>query len=325
MKVIVASKPFREIEREAPQPSDHDLLVRVEAISVNPVDIKKRKTAAEDTVLGWDAAGTVVAVGAAVTLFRPGDAVFYAGDVTRLGSNAQLQLVDERIVGPAPKNLSFAQAAAIPLTALTAYEAIFDRLEVSRVPMGVPKTLLVIGGAGGVGSMAIQLGKLAGLVVYATASRPESVEWCRQLGADHVLDHTDLLAAAERAGVQEFDYIFNTQDTAGYWEATAKLIRPEGRICSIVEATTPLNVTLLMQKSATFVWELMFTRSIFRRPEMVRQHETLRHVAALLESGALRTTVNDVLGPITAANLERAHEMIASRRSVGKLVLSGWQ
>lgn len=333
MKAVVfntKTNAFEARELPAPTPGLRDLLVRVDAVSLNPVDTKRRRSAgARDQdfeILGWDAAGTVTAVGAEVTAFKKGDQIFYAGDISRQGSNAELQLVDERIAAIAPRGVPPAAAAALPLTALTAYEALFSRLGIAPFASphtGAPETLLVIGGAGGVGSIAIQLAKLAGIKVVATASRAASRTWCLEIGADAVIDHTDLVANARAAGFAEFDYIFNTQDTTGYWDATADLIRPEGKICSIVEAKTPVDLTKLMGKSATFSWELMFTRPLFRRPEMERQGQALRHVAGLLERGALKSTLSEVLGSLSASSLTAAHEALESRRTIGKLVLSG--
>lgn len=329
MKAIVVNTRTSQFEwRELPNPAPgpRDLLVRIEAISLNPVDTKRRKSAAsrgaEHEILGWDAVGTVSAVGFEVRGFKAGDRVFYAGDVTRPGSNAELQLVDERIVALAPRGIDPTAAAAIPLTALTAHEALFERLGIPRTRREATETLLVIGGAGGVGSIAIQLAKIAGIVVVATASRETSRRWCKEIGADAVVDHANLVADARGAGYASFDYIFNTQDTAGYWDATAELVRPEGKICSIVESPTPLDLTKLMGKSATFAWELMFTRPLYHHA-MERQGEALHDVARLLESGVLRSTLSKVLGPLTPENLASAHEALETRRTIGKLVLSG--
>lgn len=320
--------PFVERELPRPSPSGHDVLVRVEAISVNPVDLKRRASVSsrksEFEVLGWDAAGTIEETGQLATSFKRGDRVFYAGDITRPGSNAEFQVVDERIIALAPKNLTPSQAAAVPLTALTAYEALFDRLGIGRNVQSERETLLVIGGAGGVGSLAIQLAKLAGLTVYATAGRAESKAWCEELGADYVVDHNDLLESTRATGVKNFHYILNTQDTDGYWQICGDLIRPEGRICSIVEAKEPLDLNVLMQKSATFSWELMFTRPLFKLNDLKRQQMILQHVSTLLDRGALKSTLSSELGAICAANLERAHDLLAQRRTTGKLVLKGW-
>ncbi|MGB3136253.1 MAG: zinc-binding alcohol dehydrogenase family protein [Nodosilinea sp.] len=311
-----------------PSPKDRDLLVRVEAVSVNPVDAKVRapKDTVEDTpkVLGYDAAGTVEAVGNAVTRFQPGDAVYYAGDITRPGSNAEFQLVDERIVGKMPA-VSFAEAAALPLTTITAWEALFTRLSIHRGGGSRGQSVLIIGGAGGVGSIAIQLAKLAGLVVIATASRPQSQAWVRELGADHVVDYSDaLIEEMAQLGHREVDFIANFNNTDAYWGVMAELICPQGRIVGIVGNKDPLDLDLLKNKSATFAWEFMFTRSMYQTADMAEQGHLLDEVAALVDAGSLRTTLGQTLLPINAANLRQAHAQIESGRTIGKLVLVGW-
>jgi zinc-binding alcohol dehydrogenase family protein len=317
-----------DIELPTPTPTGRDLLVRVEAVSVNPVDTKLRAAAkAESTpkVLGYDAAGTVAAVGDAVTRFRPGDAVYYAGDVSRPGSNAEYQLVDERIVGTMPQTLSFAEAAALPLTTITAWEALFTRLGISRAGGNRGQSLLLIGGAGGVGSIAIQLAKLAGLVVIATASRPQSQAWVKQLGADHAVDHSDaLIEAMAQLGHRQVDYIANFSSTDAYWGVMAELIRPQGKIVGLVSSGEPLDLNLLKNKSATFAWEFMFTRAMYQTPDMADQGHLLDEVAALVDAGKLRTTLQQTLSPINAANLTQAHAQLESGRTIGKLVLAGW-
>ena len=260
-----------DVELPKPEPSGRDLLVRIEAISVNPVDTKVRapkpNVEASPRVLGWDAAGVVEAVGADVAQFRPGDEVYYAGDITRPGSNAQFQLVDQRLVGHKPRTLSFAEAASLPLTAITAWEAFFERLGIDRHGNERNRTMLIIGGAGGVGSIAIQLAKLAGLVVLTTASRPETRQWVRDLGADHVLDHRQPLPAQVAAlGFKFVDFIANFSNTDAYWAAMAELIRPEGRIVSIVENEKPLDLNLLKSKSAGFVWNSCSPARCIKRP-----------------------------------------------------------
>jgi zinc-binding alcohol dehydrogenase family protein len=321
---------FLDVELPDPQPQGKELLVRVHAISVNPVDTKVRspkdKTEPVPRVLGWDAAGVVEATGPDVTHFKKGDAVYYAGSILRPGCDSELHLVDERIVGPKPKSLDFAQAAALPLTALTAYEGLFDRCAIDPGGRHAGRTLLIINGAGGVGSIAIQLAKLAGLRVIATASRPESQEWCRKMGADHVISHReDIPRQLKDAGSPEVDYIFNTVDTAGYWTVMGDVINPLGRIVSIVETSQPLDLGRLMGKSASFSWELMFTRSRFQTPDMDEQHRALKQVAEWLDAGRLRTTLTEKLSPISAANLRTAHGKVESGKMVGKLVLEGWR
>lgn len=318
-----------DIELAIPEPLSHDLLVKICAIAVNPVDtkVRKPKDKVESTpkVLGWDAAGEVIAVGDAVTLFKVGDLVYYAGDVTRSGCNAEYQLMDERIVGHKPHSLNFEAAAALPLTAVTAWEALFDRLGIAQdANKNKDKNILIIGAAGGVGSMAIQLAKkVAGLNVIATASRTETTAWVRDLGADIVVNHHQLLQEISQLNIQP-DYILCNNDTDGCFEVMAAIIKPQGKICSIVETAKPVNLDLLKSKSATFVWEFMFTRSMFKTDDMIAQHQILQHVAQLIDAGTLTTTLNQVLRPINAENLRKAHAQLESGTTIGKLVLSGW-
>jgi zinc-binding alcohol dehydrogenase family protein len=312
-----------------PAPTGHDLLVRVAAVSVNPVDTKQRapnpKVETQPRVLGWDAAGTVAAVGSEVTLFEPGDEVYYAGDVTRQGSNSELQLVDERIVARKPRTLDFAQAAAIPLTAITAWECYFDRMKIDPGGAHRGATLLVIGGAGGVGSIGIQIAKVAGLKVVATASRPETIAWVKELGADHVADHSQpLRPQLEALGVKFVDYIANFNDTDRYWGEMGDLIRPQGAVCMIVASKGPLAQDAVRGKSATVCWELMFTRPRFKTPDMIEQHRLLTRVAELIDAGRIRGTLRETLRPINAANLRAAHAKLESGKTIGKLVVAGW-
>jgi NADPH2:quinone reductase len=311
-----------DIELPVPTPAGRDLLVRVEAVSVNPVDYKTRKTdTATPRVLGWDAAGTVEAAGAECTLFKKGDAVYYAGDITRPGSNSELQLVDERIVGRKPKSLDFAQAAAIPLTAITAWEAFFDRLKVVK-----DRSMLIIGGAGGVGSIGIQLAKIAQLKVIATASRPETIAWCRELGADHTIDHRKpMRPQLEALGMKNVDYIANFSDVDEHWAAIGDLIAPQGGIVLIVGNKNPLVVDAVRLKSAAIHFELMFTRPRFKTPDMIEQHKLLNQVADWLDSGKLKGTLKQTLSPINAANVRKAHAQLESGSTIGKLVLKGWK
>jgi zinc-binding alcohol dehydrogenase family protein len=266
-------------------------------------------------VLGWDAAGTVEAVGGDVTLFKPGDAVYYAGDVTRPGCDSEFHLVDERIAGRKPKKLDFAQAAAIPLTAITAWEAFFDRLKVQS-----GRSMLIIGGAGGVGSIGIQLARIAGLRVIATASRPESVAWVKELGAHQVVSHKNLVKEVGR----QVDYIANFNDLDPHWEAMSELIAPQGAMVAITGFTKPASMDTARAKSTTLCWELMFTRPRFKTPDMIEQHKLLNQVADWLDSGKLRGTLRETLSPINAANLRKAHEKLESGTMIGKLVLKGW-
>ncbi len=325
------SDPQALFDTELPQPSPtgHDILVRVEAVSVNPVDTKVRapKDKVEDSpkVLGYDAAGVVESVGDGVTRFNLGDRVYYSGDITRPGTNAEFQLVDERLVGKLPQSLTFAEAAALPLTTITAWEALFTRLSIDRAGSNRGQSILIIGGAGGVGSIAIQLAKLAGLVVIATAARPQSQAWVKQLGADHTVDYSEaMIEKMAQLGHREVDFIANFNNTDAYWAVMAELIRPQGKIVGIVGNQDPLDLNLLKTKSASFTWEFMFTRSMYQTADMADQGQLLDQVAALVDTGKLRTTLGETLSPINAANLRQAHRQIESGRTIGKLVLEGW-
>jgi NADPH2:quinone reductase len=324
MKAIAHS--FNEIELPKPSPTGSDLLVKVEAISVNPVDYKQRKIdSPTPRVLGWDAAGTVEAVGAEVTLFKPGDTVYYAGDVTRPGCNSEFHLVDERIVGRKPRRLDFAQAAAIPLTAITAWEAFFDRMKIDLGGRHGGAAILIIGGAGGVGSLGIQLAKIAGLTVIATASRPESIAWVKELGATHVIDHRkEMRPQLEALGKKHVEYIANFNDLDQHWAVMGDLIAPQGSMVAIVGNRNPLPMDAVRAKSATLCWELMFTRPRFKTPDMIEQHRLLNQVTDWLDAGELRGTLRQTLSPINAANLRAAHQKVESGTMVGKLVLKGW-
>jgi NADPH2:quinone reductase len=318
-----------DVELPDPKPSGHDLLVRVEAVSVNPVDTKvrapKAPVEAQPKVLGYDAAGVVAAVGTEVTLFKPGDAVWYAGDVTRPGTNQQLHLVDERVVGCKPKTLDFAQSSALPLTALTAWELLFDRFRFDPSGADAGRSLLVIAGAGGLGSIAIQLGRLAGLEVIATASRPETIDWCKRMGAAHVVDHRQpLRPQLEAIGHKHVDAIGCFTAAEGYWAQMADLVAPQGQIGLVVGLREKLDLELLKNKSASVHWEFMFTRSMFRTKDIARQHEILNRVAALVDAGKLRTTWTRTLGAIDATNLREAHRQLESGTTIGKVVLAGW-
>jgi len=316
-----------DVQLDKPTPQGRDILVEVKAIGVNPVDVKVRapKDAVEKAprVLGWDAAGVVQAVGSEVSGFKIGDRVFYAGDITRPGSNSEFQLVDERIVGHMPQSLSFEQAAALPLTTITAWEALFERLHVPPAATASAKSILIIGGAGGVGSIAIQLAvKVAGLKVIATASRPESEKWVRELGAQHVVNHFgDLQAQLKQQGFDSVDYVLILNDTDRHFPAAAAAVAPQGMICTIVENAAPLDVSLLKAKSAGFIWEFMFTRSMFQTADMQQQGKLLDQVASLIDKQVIVTTVNQVLSPISAANLRQAHATLEGGRAIGKIVL----
>lgn len=313
---------------DPPAPRGRDLLVRVAAVSVNPRDVKSRMAVAASPeapgILGYDASGSVVAAGPDCTLFRPGDAVFYAGVLNRPGSNAELQLVDERIVGRKPANLGHAAAASLPLTALTAWEMLFDRLGLPEGG-GAGAALLVLGGAGGVPSVALQLARaLTGLAVIGTASRPASAAWVRDCGAQHVVNHRQPLAAQVAAlGAGPVRYVFSTHTDAAAWAEIAKLIAPQGRI-GLIDDPEPLDLRLMKFKSVSIHWEAMFTRPMFATADMVRQHEILCRVAAMIDAGTLRATATESFGTITAANLRRAHAAIEAGGTIGKIVLEGF-
>lgn len=311
-----------------PFPQGRDILVRIEAVSVNPLDIKMRSMRphadGRPRILGWDGAGTVVDVGPDATLFKRADRVYYAGAITRPGTNAELHLVDERIVGMMPASLGFAEAAALPVASLSAWEALFERMRISTSGGDADKTLLVIGGAGGVGSMAIQLAKVVGrLRVVATASRPDSQAWCRQLGADLVIDHrSDLVPQLAAHGVRTVDFILCLSDTDRYFSTMAELIKPHGHICTLVESAAALPMNELRRKSASFSWEGMFTRSLYATPDMIGQHHILNSVAALVDAGRLCSTVQSCLHGIHAENLRKAHALVEAGGRAGKVVLS---
>src|SRR3984957_19302839 len=319
-----------ELELLIPEPGPRDLRVAVRAVSVNPVDVKRRRwedpaESGHPRVLGYDAAGVVEAVGSEVTLFKAGDEVFYAGAMDRPGTNSEFHLVDERIVGPKPTSLSFAEAAALPLTSITAWEMLFDRMKVPDGVRNPPGTLLVLNGAGGVGSMLIQLAnRLTSLTVIATASRPESVEWVRKLGAKHVADHSKPIDEALHAiGFSGVDYIAAITTTSGSAPSLARAMNPQGHITLIDNFDD--SIAPFKPKSITVSWEMMFTRSLFQTADMDAQHRLLKEVSAMVDAGALRTTLTHVEGPLTAANLRKAHERIETGRAIGKTVLEGFQ
>ena len=316
---------FLDIELPKPKAMGRDLLVSVQAVSINPVDTKVRapKEIVEETprVLGWDASGIVEAVGPDVTLFKPGDEVYYAGDLTRSGSNAEFQLVDERIVGMKPKSLSFAEAAALPLTTITAYEAFFDRLGIDRDGANKGQSILIIGAGGGVGSIGIQLAKAAGLVVIATASRPETTSWVKELGADHVVNHRQPMVEQVRdLGIQYVDHIAIFNDMR-HWDTAVELIRPEGGIVSIDNTDMPMPMDGMKTKSASLHWEFMFARAMFETPDMIEQHKLLSYVANEIDAGRIRTTLDQVLSPINADNILAAHALIETGTAKGKIVV----
>jgi zinc-binding alcohol dehydrogenase family protein len=328
---ITDSDSLQDFELPKPEPQERDLLVRVEAVSVNPVDTKIRQSQpaeqAESTprVLGWDVAGVVDSVGSDVNLFQPGDKVYYSGSLIRPGANSEYHVVDERLVAKKPASLNMSQAAALPLTAITAYEALFDRLGISEHSESGEETILIIGGAGGVGSLAIQLAKIAKLHVIATASRPESQAWCREMGADAIIDHTQSIPEKlQELGWPMVDYIFNTNQTDLHWGAMCEAIKPQGRICGIVDTVESVDLNALKPKSATFVWEFMFTRSMYQTEDMIEQHQLLTQIAEWVDRQKIQSTLTETLSPINAANLRTAHAKLESGRMIGKLVLTGW-
>lgn len=318
---------FIEFETVKPIPGAHDLLVKIDAVSVNPVDFKIRQSGAKDTVLetpkiiGWDAVGIVQAVGEKVTLFEVGDPVYYAGDLTKQGSNAEFQIVDERIAGNKPTSLTNAEAAVIPLTGLTAWEILFDRIRINP-EKDKGKSILIIGGAGGVGSIAIQLSKkIAGLTVIATASRPETIDWCKKQGADFVVDHKDLISSVREAGFQHVDFILDFVDTNAYWDIMAELIKPQGHIASITGSAEPVALNKLKGKSVSFSWELMYTRSMFQTEDMIEQHHILNKIADLLDDGVLKTTLKETYKGLSVENLKKAHQLLESGKTIGKIAI----
>ena len=313
-----------ELEMAKPTATGRDLLVKINAISVNPIDTKIRRNNQPDQprVLGWDAVGEVVQVGEQVSLFSPGDKVYYAGSLVRPGTNAEFHLVDERIVAKSPSSCSDAQAAALPLTALTAWELLFDRLSVDT---GKEKTLLIIGAAGGVGSILVQLAsKLTKLRVIATASRPETAEWVQQLGADLVIDHSKPLTEELAGhGIQQVDYVASLTHTDSHYPQIVELLAPQGKL-GLIDDPKTLDALPLKRKAISLHWELMFTRSLFETEDMIRQHEILSQVAKLVDEGVLTTTLAEHYGNINAENLRKAHAMIESHKAKGKIVLEGF-
>lgn len=327
---VTSDTALVDIELPMPEPAGRDLLVEIRAVSVNPVDTKTRRNAVVEPgtykVLGYDAAGVVKAVGPGVKLFQPGDEVFYAGAINRQGTNSQFHLVDERIVGAKPKTLSYEEAAALPLTAITAYEALFHRMKVQDKVAGAWNAVLIIGGAGGVGSIAIQLlRELSDVTVIATASRPETQAWVRELGAHHVIDHSKPMApqlAGMAIGAPAF--VFSITQTDQHLADVLELIAPQGRFCLIDDSSEPIDLRPFKRKALSVHWEMMFARPVFQTADMIEQHKLLNHVSELVDAGKIRSTLSDVLGPINADNLKKAHALIESGSTRGKLVLSGF-
>ncbi|WP_276487437.1 zinc-binding alcohol dehydrogenase family protein [Ectopseudomonas mendocina] len=319
-----------DVQLDAPSPGPHDLLVEVRAISVNPVDTKIRQGVTPENgaakVLGWDAAGVVKAVGSAVSLFHPGDRVFYAGAIDRAGANSELHLVDERIVGAMPASLSFAEAAALPLTVITAWELLFERLQITEGSADQGQSLLIVGAAGGVGSILTQLARrLTGLTVIGTASRPETQAWVRELGAHHVIDHSKPLSEElARVGVGQVTHVASLTQTDRHYAQLIECLLPQGRLALIDDPLLPLDVMQLKRKSLSLHWELMFTRSLYQTDDMIEQHRLLQRVSELVDSGVIRTTLGEHFGRIEAANLRRAHALLESGKAKGKIVLEGF-
>ncbi|MGS1108981.1 zinc-binding alcohol dehydrogenase family protein [Achromobacter anxifer] len=330
-KNLAADHPeaLQDITLPDPVPGDHDLLVEVRAVSVNPVDVKIRANRkpkdGQPEVIGWDAAGIVRAVGAKTSLFKPGDRVWYAGALNRPGANSELHVVDERIVGRMPASLDYAQAAALPLTTITAWELLFDRLRVLDNAAPSQGSLLVIGAAGGVGSILVQLARqLTGLTVIGTASRPETQAWVLDLGAHHVIDHSRPLAAElKRIGFEHVSHIAGLTQTDQHFAQMAEAIAPQGKI-ALIDDPSAIDVRLLKSKSASLHWEFMFARPLHGTPDMIAQHELLNQAARLIDEGTLRTTLGAHYGKINAENLRRAHAFIESGKAQGKIVLEGF-
>jgi zinc-binding alcohol dehydrogenase family protein len=338
MKAVAYQNPLpidnpaslQDIDLPAPVASGHDLLVEVKAVSVNPVDYKVRTgrqpPAGQWQVLGWDAAGIVQAVGTDVTLFKPGDHVWYAGDISRAGSNSELQLVDERIVGHMPQSLGFAQAAALPLTTITAWELLFDRLGVAPGKRPSGESLLIVGAGGGVGSILTQLAsRLTALTVIGTASRPQTQAWVKARGAHHVIDHSSPFAEQlQRIGLKNVTMVAGLNNTEGHFGQIVEVMAPQGRLALIDDPVDPIDIMKLKGKSISLHWELMFTRSLFQTSDMIAQHRLLNEVAALVDQKVIATTVGEHFGVINAENLKRAHALLATGKSRGKIVLEGF-
>lgn len=337
MRAVAYEKPqdissetaLLDVERPVPEAKGHDILVEVRAVSVNPVDTKVRRSrepvAGGLVQLGYDAAGVVNSVGDAVTLFKPGDEVYYAGVINRDGTNAEFHLVDERIVGRKPTSISFRKAAALPLTAITAYEMIFDRLKVEDEVPGDHQAILIIGAAGGVGSIAVQLARqLTNLTVIGTASRPETADWVKALGAHHVIDHSKPLAPQMKDLGIVPGYIFPTTHSDLHQQAMAEIVAPQGRVGLIDDPATGFDIKPFKGKAVSIHWEMMFARGVFTTADIIEQHNLLNQVADLVDAGKIRTTAAESFGKINAENLRRAHKQIESQTTIGKIVLEGF-
>ncbi|WP_116132028.1 zinc-binding alcohol dehydrogenase family protein [Tropicimonas sp. IMCC34043] len=326
---IARPDALEDIELPRPSASGHDLLVEVAAVSINPVDTKVRRSAApgpgQFKVLGWDAVGRVVELGEAATGFAVGDSVFYAGSIARPGANAEFHLVDSRIVGHKPASLGNAEAAALPLTAITAWETLFDRIDIRRPVPGAANAIVIVGGAGGVGSIAIQLARaLSDVTVIATASRPETQAWVRELGAHHVIDHSRPLAPqVDALGIGAPAFVFSTTQTDRHIDEIVALIAPQGRF-GLIDDPEGLSIMGFKRKAVSIHWESMFTRAVFGTPDMAEQGKLLNEVAKLVDAGRIRTTLTETLSPINAATLKRAHALIETGTARGKIVIEGF-
>lgn len=315
-----------DIELPTPKASGHDLLIEVKAIAVNPVDCKVRRKVDADKgeykVLGWDATGIVKAVGNKVTLFQPGAEVWYAGDLTRPGCNSEFHLVDERIVGEKPRSLSFEQAAALPLTTITAWELLFDRLNIDPKEKS---SLLITGAAGGVGSILVQLAKqLTSLTIIGTASRPPSMDWIKKNGAHHVIDHNKSMSQQlTELNINEVDYVISLTHTDQHVDELVRCLKPQAKF-ALIDDPEQLDIKLFKPKSISIHWEMMYTRSMFKTPDMIKQHQILNEVAQLVDKGVIKTTLNEHFGAINAQNLRRAHQLLESGQARGKIVLAGF-
>ena len=322
---ITEANSLVDIDVPVPELRPHDVLVQVKGISINPVDSKIRTNVSPESgykVIGYDACGTITAVGADVTEFQVGDDVFYAGDLTRPGTNSEFHAVDARIIGKKPQSLDFDEAAGIPLTAITAWELLFDSMRL--VENGEDgKSILVLGGAGGVGSILIQLvKKLTKATVIATASRDETRQWVTKMGADHVIDHSQPLAPQMQAlGIMP-DYIASLRGTDQNWEEMCAMIAPRGHM-ALIDDPQGININLGKQKAISISWEFMFTRPMFDMADIAAQGHLLNRVSEMLDDGVLQSTVTGKLGELSAETLKTAHATQETGRVIGKNVMTG--
>ncbi|MBD9365709.1 zinc-binding alcohol dehydrogenase family protein [Leuconostoc mesenteroides] len=327
---ITNTDSFENVLINVPTAHGRDILVKVDGVSVNPVDTFVRRGGRNNKlvkpkIIGWDAVGTVIEKGDEASLFNIGDRVWYAGDFTKSGSNAQYQLVDERITSLAPNSLEDSQAAAIPLVGLTAYESLFEKLSIDWSANNTKKTILIINGSGGVGSIAIQLAKLAGLTVIATASKPESVTWVKKLGASYVVDHhKDLITQVRNSGNKYVDYILNLNNLDAHWNEIAELIKPDGQVAATTENRRLIDLQKLTKKRVSFSWEWMYSKAYYQTEDMISQHKILTHLARLFEEGKLQPITTKTYKPINAENMKKAHSNIESGHTIGKVTLTHW-